>query len=168
MKIQHLTGLALLALSLANPGCSDEAASTTQKAIAAEAIGEHDCASCGMIVREQPAPRGQLVHRDGKRVFFCSIGDLTTYLQAPSPHGAAQHVFVETVAPDVDPSRFDPSPRPWIKAEAGHYVVGIPRDRVMGDPVLVFDDAESAAQIAQMHGGRVVDWTALRAPQDER
>ena len=31
------------------------------------------CTACGMVVREQPAPRGQVIHRDGTRVFLCDF-----------------------------------------------------------------------------------------------
>ena len=118
-----------------------------------------------MIVREQSSPRAQLVHRDGTRQYFCAIGDLLAYLPVPSPHGRVEAVFVEAMDAKVaEPLAFDPSPRPWIAAADGHYVVGIER-HVMGVPVLVYGASGDAEAVARRVGGRVVDWTTLRGEQ---
>ena len=45
-----------------------------------EALADQEDAVCGMLVRDQSAPRAQVVHRDGARFFFCSLGDLMTRL----------------------------------------------------------------------------------------
>ena len=88
-----------------------------------------------MIVREQPSPRAQLVHADGTRVYFCAVADLLTYLQAPSPHGAAEAIFVEANdAGAEDPVAHDTARRPWIPAADARFVAGIQRPRVMGEP----------------------------------
>ena len=111
------------------------------------ALADQEDAVCGMLVREQSAPRGQVVHRDGERSFLCSIGDLLAYLAAPSPHGAPARVLVEVLQPTQDPALSHTGPHPWIVAEEGVYVVGIERERIMGAPVLIYRDRAAAGQV---------------------
>jgi nitrous oxide reductase accessory protein NosL len=116
-----------------------------------------------MVVREQPAPRGQVVHRDGTREYFCSVGDMVHYLAIPSPHGASTGVFVELVPADADPLEHNLSPMEWVDAESAIFVVGVPRERIMGPPVLVYESPSVAKTVAGKHDGKVVNWESLRA-----
>ncbi len=122
---------------------------------------ELECASCGMIVVEQPAPRGQLVHHDGTREFFCSVSDLLTYLEAPSPHGSVISTYVEAMDPAADPRQLTFEARPWIDATRATYVVGIRRERIMGKPVLSYATRAGAAAVVEKYGGRVETWKQL-------
>ncbi len=115
-----------------------------------------------MVVREQPAPRAQLVHRDGTRAHFCSIGDLLQYLAAPSPHGNAQRVFVEVLSPTEDPEKPNLSPHAWQAAEAAFYVVGVKRPGVMGSPVLSYESEAAARDAAKHLKGRFRNFEQLR------
>ncbi len=143
--------------------CSgDRPAAPTQPTIEAVETGVAECAACGMVVREQPAPRGQVVHRDGHRAHFCSIGDMVQYLRAPSPHGKVQAAFVELLEPAADPKRTDRATRPWSAAEEASYVVGVHRDGIMGPPVLTYADPSAAGEVARKHGGAVRTWQALQ------
>jgi nitrous oxide reductase accessory protein NosL len=157
-RVLWILPAALLALA----GCDESQRKSSEGAAKASKLGNHECASCGMLVREQPSPRGQLVHRDGTRAHFCSIADMLTYLKAPSPHGRAKAVFVEAMPPDVEqPLAHDTAPRPWIRAEKATFVTGFERKRIMGKPYLVYDERDSAARIAESLGARVVDWKTL-------
>jgi copper chaperone NosL len=111
-------------------------------------IDDQEGAVCGMLLRDQPAPRAQVVHRDGERAFVCSIGDLLVHLSAPSPHGHAEQVLVEVVSPDADPSASDTGPHEWVAADQAFFVVGIPRKGVMGPAVLAYRDSAVAESVA--------------------
>ena len=124
-------------------------------------IGSHEGAVCGMVVREQSAPRAQVAHRDGERAFLCSIGDLLAYLQVPSPHGAPEAVLVEAMDPAEDPLEIHLGEHPWIAAAEAYYVVGIPRRSIMGEPVLVYRSADEAAEVARRPGARVLRFAEL-------
>lgn len=151
-----------VAVALAGAGCSRGAGAIASVDLQPEAIDGHECGACGMIVREQSAARGQLVHRDGTRQFFCSIGDLLAYLEAPSPHGAVLATFVETLDPGTDPREFSVAARPWVPAASAHYVTGVPKPRVMGRPVLVFETEGQARSVGERYSGTVVSWQSLR------
>jgi len=141
---------ALLPTLLSPIGCTRAGATADEAAppVRAAAIGPAECGACGMVVREQPAPRGQLVHRDGTRMFFCSLGDLIQYQQAPSPHGKAKAVFVEVQPASVDVNKVAMLPKPWISAEKAHFVLGVRRRTIMGPPVLAFATAADASAAA--------------------
>lgn len=130
-------------------------------ALEAFPIEHHEGAVCGMIVRDQSAPRGQVLHRDGTRSFVCSIGDLLAYLQAPSPHGAAATILVEVMDPDEDPMENHREPHPWVPAAEAVYVVGIPRRGIMGEPVLVYRDWHSAEQVTRGTSAALLDFKEL-------
>lgn len=148
----------LLALTLGcgtGPGPTDE--------VAPADLGLEECAVCGMVVREQPAPRAQVLHRDGTRAMLCSIGDLRAHLASPSPHGKAQGAWVEALPPGTAPDALGTAPRPWLATEAASYVVGVPRPAVMGEPVLSYATPAQAAEAAAALGGWTTTWAALQA-----
>lgn len=126
-------------------------------------IGLSECGACGMVVSEQPAPRGQVMHRDGVRVFFCSVGDLAQYLRTPSPHGKAQAVWIERMAPDAPPLTIDTHPRPWARPAELSFVLGLPRPGVMGPAVMSYAEEADAIRVAGNHQARVLGWDALQA-----
>ena len=124
-------------------------------------IADQEGAVCGMLVRDQSAPRGQVIHRNGERAFLCSIGDLLAYLYAPSPHGQPLQVLVEVMDPSEDPNLVHSGPHPWIPAEVGVYVVGISRTQIMGPPVLVYRDRASAEKVVAGTSAQVLSYSEL-------
>jgi len=142
------TGLASLALAC---GASEDAPVAAEQA--ALPIAEQEDAVCGMLVRDQSAPRGQVLHRDGSRFFFCSVGDLLVHRAAPSPHGRVEASFVEVLDPDEDPATSHTGEHPWSPVENAGYVVGVKRRGIMGPPVLVYRDTETATRVAESHPG---------------
>jgi nitrous oxide reductase accessory protein NosL len=126
------------------------------------AITDQEGAVCGMLIREQSAPRAQVVHRDGEHAFLCGVGDLLAYLDAPSPHGAPMGVLVEVMHPGQQPSDSHTGAHPWIPAEQGVYVVGIERQQIMGPPVLVYRDRAAAEQVAVDPSAKILTWDELR------
>lgn len=140
------------------PSCEEREAEVAS-AVVAEPMADHECGACGMIVREEPSPRAQLVHRDGTHVWFCSIADVVAYMGAPSPHGRIQALWVETLDVAVEPSANGVAARPWMRAEEATFVLGVPRERVMGQAVLTFASATDASSAAARLGGSVVAWS---------
>jgi len=144
-------------------GCGPDAGRDLHEDVRPVAIADQEDAVCGMLVREQSAPRAQLVHRDGERAFFCSVGDLLVHLSAPSPHGSATDVFVEVLSADEDPGEAHLGEHPWRPADQVVYVVGVDRPGIMGAPVLAYADAETARRVAERHpGAEVFDLAALK------
>lgn len=161
--MRSFLGLVCLALGLTAGGCKSTTSTSEVGAVdTAQPVGSAECATCNMVVREQPAPRAQLVHRDGTRAYFCSISDMLPYLAAPSSHGKAEHIFVEVMSKEEDPAKASTSEHPWAPAESAFYVVEVKRPGVMGAPVLSYPNAEVAQQAAQEHGGKVQSFDQLK------
>lgn len=144
-------------------GGAGDAAAPPATAVSIEAA---ECDVCGMDLRDQPAPRGQVVYRGGQRRFACSITDLRAMLQTPSPLGRPTAVFVEVSG---DPHALHREAQPWIPAEQAWFVFGLQRPEVMGLPALVFADREQALPVAAELHTVPVPWTAVRdTPFDHR
>ena len=68
----------------------------------------------------------------------------------------------ETMEPEQDPAESHAHPHPWLPAEAASYVVGVPRARIMGPPVLSYADRASAGRVALRYpDARVLDLAGL-------
>ncbi|MGE0324740.1 MAG: nitrous oxide reductase accessory protein NosL [Polyangiaceae bacterium] len=155
--------------ALLTPSCnSSHKHGSSSAAASAAPIDTAECAACGMVVREQPAPRAQLVHRDGTRAYFCSIGDLTQYLLAPSAHGNPEHIFVEVLASSADPSEPKTGSHVWKPAQDAFYVVGVERPGVMGAPVLSYASEGEATSSARRFHGKLRNFEQLRQSLRER
>ncbi len=153
MTARAMVIVALIAAS--QLGCGSEDGGGTID-VSAHALDGEGCAACGMIVREQPAPRAQLVHRDGTRAYFCSISDLLSYLDVPSSHGAPQRIYVEPLDPEAaDPLAHDTGEHAWIAAEDASYVTHVDRVGVMGVPALTYAERADAERVAERLGARV-------------
>jgi nitrous oxide reductase accessory protein NosL len=121
-------------------------------------------AVCGMVVSEQPAPRAQVLHRDGTRLFLCGIADLLIHLDARSPHGAPLEIYVEAMQADEDPREIRLGEHEWIRAEDALYRIGDERPPlIMGAPVMVYRD-RATAKSAIAHGPtEILDFAQLQA-----
>lgn len=162
-RFRAVLGALLLLLGAHVTGCrSDHGGSTPAAQASAAPFKGAECGACGMVVREQPAPRGQLVYHDGTRIFFCSVGDLVQYMQSPSPHGSVERVYLEALDPKADPGHPSTAPRPWVGAEKAAFVLGVKRAHIMGEPVLVYASKADARKVAERYGGRLVTWEATQ------
>ncbi len=142
-------------------GCGGSAKTVDADLTSHETHGD-ECAVCGMVVDEQPAPRGQVVFRDGTHKFTCSLGDLRAYVQAPNPLGDPARIYVEDVGENFDIKSSAAVAKPWIDAGEASYVVGIQRAGIMGEPAVSFRSAREAAAFAESSGGRLVSWSAMK------
>lgn len=161
--VRVLGFFAVAVLTICVVGCAKKAATDVAAApYSAEPFGPAECASCGMTLRFQPAPRGQLVHRDGTRAYFCSIGDLVQYAASPSPHGKPQATWVEVQDAAADPTVMNTDPRPWLPANDAAYALGVPRRGVMGPPVVAYGStADVKKATAAIASAQLLTWTEL-------
>jgi nitrous oxide reductase accessory protein NosL len=146
-------------------GCpSDEGESGPATTRGAQSLAGSEGAVCGMVVSEQPAPRAQVVHRDGTRLFLCGIGDLLVHLEARSPHGAPVEIYVEAMEVDDDPRDVHLGVHEWVRAEGAAFRIGDERPPlIMGEPIMVYRD-RSTAESAVSHGPtEILDFDELRS-----
>jgi len=154
-------------------GCTPSDDLATDLAHRPAALVEQEGEVCGMMVREQSAPRGQVIHRDGSHFFFCSLGDLLVHLSVPSSHGAVEQVYVELMNVSEDPMQLHMGEHPWVAIDAAVFVVGVARpvfvvgvarSQIMGAPVLTYATSDEADQVMQGHAkARRLDFAELLA-----
>jgi len=161
MNLRSRRGRSLACAAALASGCGGGDSERAAVDLDPVAISDQAGAVCGMLIREQSAPRAQVVHRDGERAFVCSIGDLLAYLAAPSPHGAPARVLVEVMHPRQNPAEAHTDAHPWIPAEDGVYVVGIQREQIMGAPVLIYRDRAAASQVVAGTSAKILSWAEL-------
>jgi nitrous oxide reductase accessory protein NosL len=155
--------LALLSWLLLALACGSPEERKTALTLEPIPLGNQEDALCGMLVREQSAPRGQLIHRDGTHQFFCSVADLLAYLDAPSPHGRVDRIFFESLDPSEDPAISHLEEHAWIGSGNAFFVVGVERKGIMGPPVLVYEDRAAAESVLMRYReARMLDFEALR------
>ncbi|MCB9738698.1 MAG: nitrous oxide reductase accessory protein NosL [Deltaproteobacteria bacterium] len=160
-----LLAASLLAVLMTLGGCEKAPDAAPAASAAPQGLTDAMCGACGMVVAEQPSPRGQLVYRDGHHVHACSLGDLALLVASPSPHGKPVAVFVEPQDALPDPMAVDRAAQPQLAAASLHYVTGVQRRGIMGTPLLAFRDRARAEAAARAHGGSVVDWARASAPR---
>ena len=159
------TSALALALLLLSSGCDKDAMTGKVAIVAPEPIAAASCAACGMTVAEQPAPRGQVVYRDGHHAHACSISDLVLVAQTPSPHGTPVAVFAEAQDTAIDPIPAETTVQPQHAVNALTFVKGAKRRGIMGTPVLAFMDAARARKVAGSLELSTSRWEELTAPE---
>lgn len=146
----------------------EESLSQNQAVFEAKNADTETCAACGMVVREQPSPRGQAIYRDGSREFLCSTGDLVQFLAVPSARGKPIAIYAEVMPDDHEADTRDTGWQPWVEAAELFFVIGIERDAVMGNPALTFNTQEAAEKVAKKLTGKVVIFDELKAVNNKQ
>ncbi len=155
--------IVILCFFLLPAACRQEqSAHQEQQAFAPGNADTETCAACGMVVREQPAPRGQVLHRDGSREFLCSIDDLTHYLEVPSPKGKPVAVYAELMPDGHQTTDLDTTWKHWAEVADLIFVTGIDRDGVMGEPALTYRTKDAAEKAAEKFAGKIMNFDELR------
>lgn len=134
-------------------GCDDgtDRSATVQRALAIE-HGE-ECHLCGMLIEEQPGPKGQLYERGvAAPRKFCSTRDLFAYLLDPEHRHRVQSVFVHNMA--VTPWDH-PDDQAYVDARQAWFVAGSKRTGGMGPTLASFAERADAQAFADAYGGQL-------------
>lgn len=153
MKFRHTATIGALLLLAA---CGEAARSL--------AAGEPDddavCALDGMSIRDYPGPKAQIVFKDGRINFFCTLAELFESGDGAFATGAS---YVQ----DMGQANWDKPRGHWIAAGTAFYVVDSRAQGAMGPTIGAFARRQDAQAFAAREGGRVLDYSqvhqALRA-----
>lgn len=145
--------LAAVGLILLLAGCGErETQQAAQPAVAIEPGDE--CHLCGMIIEEQPGPKGQLyLSRETQARKFCSVAEMFTFLLQPEHVERIGAAYVHDVAAG---SWAAPSDDAFVPAREAWYVLGHDLEGSMGHALASFRQQADAEAFAQEHGGRVL------------
>lgn len=156
--------IALMALVVLAGCWSDEDEAQRATNSGAGSIADAEGAVCGMVIKDQPAPRAQVVHRDGTRLFLCGIADLMVHLEAPSPHGSPVAIFVEAMEAHEDPREIHLGDHEWIHAQDAIFRIGDQRPAmIMGRPAMVYRDRSTAEKALQHGPVEILDFEEFQA-----
>jgi len=148
-----LRRLLVLPLMLLLAACSKAPeTSAVQPAVAIEPADE--CHLCGMIIEEQPGPKGQLYLRgDSAARKFCSVAEMFAFLLQPEHRERVNAAYVHDVAAGTWSA---PNDEAFVPAREAWYVLGHDQAGSMGHALASFRDKSAAEAFAQQHGGKVL------------
>lgn len=134
-----------------------QASATPVAQIPADAKGHY----CGMYLSEHQGPKGQVRVRDlATPLWFTSIREVFSFLQAPDEPKAVTGVYVQDMGRRQSDGSFPPEA--WIDARTAWYVIGSGApDEPAADDAMPFAQQAAAQAFAARHGGRVVGFTAM-------
>jgi copper chaperone NosL len=146
----------LMVLALSACGDDDKPAPPPPKELSGTETGHY----CGMVVREHPGPKGQiLLKSQSEPIWFSSARDAIAFTLLPEEPRDVLAVYVN----DMGKANWDaPEPGTWIEARGAWFVIGSRRHSGMDTMEAVpFGDRAKAAQFAEEYGGRMVAWADI-------
>lgn len=102
------------------------------------------CAECGMYVKGEGVRfASQMVMRDGKRQFFCDLGDLFVHYEVSKKKKDIAAIYVKDHASGA-----------WLDARKARYLAGTKVKTPMRYGIIAFRDKASAEAFRKANGGK--------------
>ncbi|MBY5991357.1 nitrous oxide reductase accessory protein NosL [Ferrimonas balearica] len=139
-----------LAAGLMLAGCSEAPAHNVSPI--AQIEQQDRCHLCGMVVIQQPGPKGTADLATEQRLKFCSTRDLFEFALQPDN----RRQVVQLLVHDMGSSDwFRPDDEQFVDAESAWYVYGSNRKAAMGPALATFAHQKAAQAFADQYGGRL-------------
>lgn len=158
MTIKPLLSVALLLLTILLVSCAPEVTeSQLQQAVAIESSDQ--CHLCGMMILEQPGPKGEMFSKNDPQVKkFCSARELFAFYLQPENQHRMEALYVHDMA--VTP--WDaPDDDAFIDARTAHYVYGSEKQASMGLSLASFSDRAAAQAFVERYGGELLSFDQI-------
>jgi copper chaperone NosL len=152
MRFKRNAGAIAMLLMLA--GCGDAARSLA----AGEPGDDAVCALDGMSIKDYPGPKAQIVSRDGRIDYFCTLSELFEVLFGGDGGRAASASYVQ----DMGQADWSKPRGHWIEARSAFYVLGSRAQGAMGPTIGTFASRQDAQAFAAREGGRVLDYSQVQ------
>lgn len=143
-------GVSLLAVLLI--GCAQQASVGPVD----PASGEQ-CQLDGMVLRDYPGPKGQILYADGSIEYFCDTIELLSLYLAPEQVRKVAGVYTQ----DMAKTDWDAPAGHWIDASKAFYVQGSSRTGSMGPTFASFSTRADAEKFAGEFGGKVLAFSDI-------
>jgi len=152
LKIASSLLLALLLFS----GCSEK--SNTQASYSPKDLtGDEVCMLDGMILRDHPGPKGQIIFKNGEPHFFCDTKGLISTLYDPNYKVKIKQAFVQ----DFGNREWGSYKDNWIDVKQAFFVMDSSRFGAMGPTLATFASRTDADNFAKEFGGSVLAFSEL-------
>lgn len=106
----------------------------------------------GMLLKDYPGPKGQIIYSDGKTDFFCDTVEMVSAVLTPEQKRPIAAVFTQ----DMGKTDWRQPVGHWIDARTAFYVVGSKKPGGMGSTFGTFSIEKDAQAFAQKEGGKVL------------
>ncbi|MES2148440.1 MAG: nitrous oxide reductase accessory protein NosL [Pseudomonadota bacterium] len=120
--------------------------------IALEPGADAACALDGMVLKDFPGPKAQILYAEGRPDYYCDLMELFAVLQAPEQKRKVAAIFVQ----DMAKADWEHPSGHWIAARGALFVVGSKKAGSMGPTFGAFSTREAAAAFVQLEGGNIV------------
>jgi copper chaperone NosL len=110
------------------------------------------CAVDGMLLKDFPGPKAQIIYAEGKPDFFCDLMDLFSMMLSPEQKRKVAAAFVQ----DMGKTDWDHPRGNWIDARTAIYVAGSKKPGSMGRTFGSFSNLQDAEAFMKTEGGRIV------------
>jgi len=145
---------AAIAVLLIMAACGDAAHSLA----AGEPGDDAVCALDGMSINDYPGPKAQIVARDGRIDYFCTLSELFEVLFG----GDGEHAAGASYVQDMGQADWNRPRGHWIEARSAFYVLGSRAQGAMGPTIGTFSRPQDAQAFAAREGGRVLDYSQVQ------
>ncbi|WP_043488525.1 nitrous oxide reductase accessory protein NosL [Halomonas halodenitrificans] len=117
------------------------------------------CHVCGMLISEQPGPKGEaFMDKQEQPLKFCSTMDLFAFLKQPENETRVSHAYVHDVAAAPWAT---PDDEAFVLASEAWYLVGHDQRGAMGHTLASFADRADAETFREEHGGELVGFDEI-------
>lgn len=145
---------AAIAVLLLLAACGDAARSLA----AGEPAEDAACALDGMSLKDYPGPKAQIVFKDGRIDYFCSLAELFEVLFGEDGQRGIGASYVQ----DMGKADWSKPRGHWIEARNAFYVLDSRAQGAMGPTIGTFASKEDAQAFAAREGGRVLAYGQIK------
>lgn len=128
-----------------------------QTTVAQEPDADTACALDGMILKDYPGPKAQILYAEGKPDFFCDLMELFRVLLMPEQKRQISALYVQ----DMGKTDWAQPVGHWIDAKKAFYVVGSKKAGSMGPTFGTFGNEQDAHTFMQQEGGRILSFDQI-------
>lgn len=116
------------------------------------------CALDGMSIKDYPGPKAQVVFKDGRIDYFCTLAELFEVLFGDDGRHAVGASYVQ----DMGQADWNKPRGHWIAAGTAFYVLESRAQGAMGPTIGTFARQHDAQTFAAREGGRVLDYSQVQ------
>ena len=145
---------AAIAALLLLAACGDAARSLAAGEPADDAV----CALDGMSLKDYPGPKAQIVFKDGRIDFLCSLSELFEVLFDEDGQRGIAASYVQ----DMGQAHWSKPRGHWIDASKAFYLIDSRAQGAMGPTIGTFASKEDAQSFAAREGGRVLEYSQVK------
>ncbi len=110
------------------------------------------CSLDGMLLKDYPGPKGQILYDNGEREFYCDTVELLSIYLRPEQQKRIRALYTQ----DMGKTEWREPHDNWIDATKAYYVRGSDLHGSMGPTFATFSNQSDAEAFIRKHGGKLL------------